>query len=168
MQRQRGDRDKDNRRVAWRAGLRYNACVFGRKRNREAHSRAKQPHTSIGFAPVCRNRIPYGAVNVLRSRRILTRLCVEPLEQAQQLLPLVRAAVNSEIDRLELALKLARERLLPFERKYGVSSKRFIEEMTAEDLQGGDDEYVQWAGEYRLMQRLEERLVRLQEVENSD
>ena len=88
----------------------------------------------------------------------MTMLYVEPLDRAKQLLPLVRAAVNGEIVRLELALKLARERLLPLERKYGVSSEYFIEEMAAEDLRGGDDEYVQWAGEYRLMQRLQEKL----------
>lgn len=98
----------------------------------------------------------------------MSTLYVQPLDQAQHLLPLVRAAVNGEIVRLELALHLARERLLPFERKYGVTSKHFVEHMTAEDLQGGDDEYVQWAGEYRLMQRLEEKLARLQEVEYSD
>lgn len=98
----------------------------------------------------------------------MSTLYVQPVDRAKQLLPLVRAAVNGEIVRLELALKLARERLLPFERKYGVTSEHFIEHMAAEDLQGGDDEYVQWAGEYHLMRRLEEKLERLQEVEYSD
>lgn len=98
----------------------------------------------------------------------MSTLYVQPVDRAQQVLPLVRAAVNGEIVRLELALKLARERLLPFERKYGVTSKHFIEHMAAEDLQRGDNEYVQWAGEYRLMERLEEKLVRLQEVEYGD
>lgn len=98
----------------------------------------------------------------------MSMLYVEPLDRGKQLLPLVRAAVNGEIVRLELALKLARERLLPFERRYGVSSEYFIAEMTAEDLQGGDDEYVQWAGEYRLMERLEEKLMGLREVRYND
>ncbi len=98
----------------------------------------------------------------------MSTLYIEPAGKAQQVLPLVRAAINSEITRLELALQLAHERLLPFERKYGVSSEYFIAEMTAEDLQGGDEEYVQWAGEYRLMRRLEERLASLREVQYSD
>jgi len=34
-----------------------------------------------------------------------------------------------------LGLALARQRLAPFERKYRVSSDRFITEMTAEDLE---------------------------------
>jgi hypothetical protein len=98
----------------------------------------------------------------------MSTLYVEPIDKAQHVLPLVRAAINSEIMRLELALQLARERLLPFERKYGVSSEYFITAMTAEDLQGGDEEYVQWAGEYQLMRRLEERLTHLREVQYSD
>lgn len=98
----------------------------------------------------------------------MSTLYVEPIERAQQVLPLVRAAVDGETVRLDLALKQARQRLLPFERTYGISSERFIAEMAAEDLQGGDDEYVQWAGEYQLMKKLEEKLARLQEVEYGD
>ena len=98
----------------------------------------------------------------------MSTIFVQPVERAEQLLPLVRAAVDGEIVRLELALNLARARLLPFERKYDVTSEHFIKHMSAEDLEGNDDEYVQWAGEYHLMKRLEEKLVRLQEVEYSD
>ena len=87
----------------------------------------------------------------------MSTLYVQPGDRAQQVPPLVRTAVNSEIVRLELALKLAHQRLLPFERKYGISSEHFMADMAAEDLQGSDEEYVQWAGEYRLMQRLERR-----------
>jgi len=83
-------------------------------------------------------------------------------------LSLVRAAVEGEITRLELALKLARERLVPFEQKYGMTSEQFIAGMATEDLEGGDDEYVRWAGEYKLMQRLQEKLQQLREIEYGD
>lgn len=88
--------------------------------------------------------------------------------ETDQLLQLVRSAIEGEIAKLELGLELAQKRLLPFEQKYGVSSDHFAAEMTAEDLTGGDDEYVRWAGEYRLMERLQTKLRRLQEVEYSD
>lgn len=81
---------------------------------------------------------------------------------------LLRSAIEGEIAKLQLALQLARKRLLPFEEKYDISSERFMAEMTAEDLTGGDDEYVRWAGEYRLTERLEEKLRKLREVEFSD
>lgn len=71
---------------------------------------------------------------------------------------LVKSAIDGEVARLELALALARQRLAPFEEKYGVTSEQFIDTMAAEDLEGRDDEYVQWAGEYRLWQRLQQKL----------
>ena len=40
--------------------------------------------------------------------------------------------------------------------------------MTAEDLIRGDAEYVRWAGEYLLMQGLQEKLRMLTEIEYSD
>jgi hypothetical protein len=40
--------------------------------------------------------------------------------------------------------------------------------MTAEDLDGKDDEYVHWAGEYKLMQRLQDKLRKLQEISYDD
>lgn len=86
---------------------------------------------------------------------------IETSHKPKQLESLVRSAIDGEIVRLELSLELAKDRLLPFEKRYGVSSTTFSTEFAAEDLRGGDDEYVQWAGEYRLMQRLEEKLTQL-------
>ncbi len=96
----------------------------------------------------------------------MSTIYVEPTQKASEVLSLVRSAIEGEIARLELALKLAQERLAPFEKKYGVTSEHFISEMAAEDLEGSDDEeYVSWAGEYKLMQRLQEKLQRLQEID---
>lgn len=95
-------------------------------------------------------------------------LYVKPAQKSGELLSLIRSAIEGEIARLELALEQAERRLQMFEEKYGVTSDHFISVMTAEDLQGGDDEYVQWAGEYHLAQRLREKLYRLREIEYGD
>jgi hypothetical protein len=84
---------------------------------------------------------------------------------SDEALHLVWAAVASKIARLELALEMAHKRLKPFEEKYGVTSEQFMAEMAAEDLEGGDDEYVQWAGEYKLMCDLKENLTQLKEIQ---
>ncbi len=42
----------------------------------------------------------------------------------------------------------------------------FIAEWSAEDLKGQDMEYVEWAGEYQLALRLNERLFALKSIEN--
>lgn len=88
----------------------------------------------------------------------MTILYIEPKQQAKEIMPLVRSAVEGQIIKLELALKLADKRLKPFEQKYGVASEYFMSEMTAEDLADDDDEYVHWAGEFRLRQRLVQKV----------
>ncbi len=98
----------------------------------------------------------------------MTKISIESARKTVDVLPLIRSAVDSEIARLKLALNMAVKRLLPFEEKYGVTSEYFISEMAAEDLEGKDEEYIRWAGEYRLMQRLQEKLEKLQEVDYDD
>ncbi len=81
---------------------------------------------------------------------------------------LIKNAIDAEIRRLELAVELARKRLGQFEQKYEITSEHFILNMTAEDLEGSDDEYVRWAGEYYLLKRLEAKLAKLQDVRYVD
>lgn len=89
----------------------------------------------------------------------------ESVVETQELL---HSAIKGETSRLAMALTAARQRLSPFEKKYGVTSAYFIDEMVAEDLDGGDDEYVQWAGEYKLMERLVHKLQQLEDITYSD
>jgi hypothetical protein len=42
---------------------------------------------------------------------------------------------------------------------------RFLAEMTAEDLKGGDLEYVEWAGEAKLLEGLESELSQLEHAQ---
>ena len=89
----------------------------------------------------------------------------ESIIETQQLL---HAAIKGETSRLKLALDAAHQRLRPFEEKYQVASAEFIEKMAAEDLEGGDDEYIQWAGEYQLMERLAYKLDALGDIQYRD
>jgi hypothetical protein len=98
----------------------------------------------------------------------MSTITIETPETANDVRYLIQSAIEGEIAKLELGLTLARQRLVPFEQKYRISLERLISEMGAEDLEGGDDEYVRWAGEYQLMQRLEEKLARLRRIEYRD
>ena len=53
-------------------------------------------------------------------------------------------------------------RLAEFEKRFGVSTTFFLSEMTSEDLAGGDLEYVEWAGEAKLLTGLEAELGELE------
>ena len=94
----------------------------------------------------------------------MATLYLEPIEKNGQLLPLIQTAIQNEINRLELAIKLAKKRLIPFEQKYGVSSEKFMTDMAAEDLTGGDEEYIHWAGEFKLKERLYLKLAQLRSI----
>lgn len=93
-----------------------------------------------------------------------TILVVRSDDDSSGTISLVKSAIDSEIARLELAVQMAEDRLRPFEDKYNVSSTEFMESWAAEDLEGGDEEYVQWAGEFGLKIRLLSKLEKLRDI----
>jgi siderophore synthetase component len=60
--------------------------------------------------------------------------------------------------RLRTSITPTKRRLETYETRYGIDTKHFLHEMTAEDLQDGDLEYVEWAGEAKLLEGLEAEL----------
>jgi len=79
---------------------------------------------------------------------------------------ILKEALATEASRLKYSLNLAKKRLKRFENKYNIPSEKFINEWSAEDLKDKDLEYVEWAGEYHLFSRLNERLAVLESIEN--
>lgn len=75
-------------------------------------------------------------------------------------------ALETETTRLQYSMKLAKKRFSKFEKKYKVSSEKFIRDWSAEDLEGKDMEYVEWAGEYKLSMRLHDRLAALKSIKH--
>jgi len=74
----------------------------------------------------------------------------------------VLQAIESYKARLRASIKRTQRRLTQFEQRYGVDTARFLQKMTAEDLEGGDLEYVEWAGEAKLLEGLEAELTELE------
>ena len=64
--------------------------------------------------------------------------------------------------RLRASIARTQRRVAEFEARYGVDTAHFLREMTAEDLAGGDLEYVEWAGEAKLLEGLETELRELE------
>jgi hypothetical protein len=83
------------------------------------------------------------------------QLMTDDPDQARMILS---EALETEKLRLHYSLQLAQKRLSRFEEKYSVNSEKFIAEWVAEDLEGKDMEYVEWAGEYKLASQLTGRL----------
>ena len=83
------------------------------------------------------------------------------LAGAQGAQPIVQA-IESYKRRLRASIERTRRRLAEFERRYSVTTSHFLVEMAAEDLEGGDLEYVEWAGEAKLLEGLERELGELE------
>jgi hypothetical protein len=66
--------------------------------------------------------------------------------------------------RLRASIARTQRRLAEFETRYGVDTTRFLQEMTAEALAGGDLEYVEWSGEAKLLAGLETELRELEDA----
>jgi len=75
------------------------------------------------------------------------------LENQSSIQTLVQA-VDVYKRQLEASMRRTEGHLHRFEQQYKVTTAYFLSEMTAEDLVGGDWEYVEWAGEAHLLQGL--------------
>ena len=64
-------------------------------------------------------------------------------------------ALDAYKSKLRASIQRTRRNLKVFEQRYGVTTAFFLHEMAAEDLAGGDVEYVEWAGEAGLLDGLE-------------
>jgi len=64
--------------------------------------------------------------------------------------------------RLRSGIERTKRRLATYETRYGLDTARFLREMTAEDLAGDDMEYVEWAGEAKLLAGLKAELKELE------
>jgi hypothetical protein len=71
-------------------------------------------------------------------------------------------ALDGYKSRLRSGIERTKRRLASYEARYGVDTAHFLREMAAEDLTGGDMEYVEWAGEAKLLEGLTAELKELE------
>lgn len=80
-------------------------------------------------------------------------------------LDLITSAIAAEVSRLELGLKNTERHIRTFEERYGVNSDTFLQNFGAEDLAEGDLEYVNWAGELKIRERIVNQLEALKGIQ---
>ena len=78
---------------------------------------------------------------------------------------IIKSAISTEIKRLEIGLNKTNKEIKRFEYEYKIDSKLFLAQFTAEDLNGGDDEYIRWTGELKIRERILEDLKKLRDIE---
>ncbi len=66
---------------------------------------------------------------------------------------------------LQTSIRRSKRKLAQFEEQYDVSTNTFLAHMAAEDLSGGDLEYIEWAGEAHLLEGLESEIGEIERVQ---
>jgi hypothetical protein len=80
---------------------------------------------------------------------------------SQQAAQSVLQALEAYKEQLRQSIARTERHLQAFEERYGVPTHLFIAEMTADDLAGGDLDYIEWSGEYELLKGLQQELQEL-------
>jgi len=94
----------------------------------------------------------------------MTRLQIDS-DKRDQVVVIIQAAISSEIKRLELGLAKTNRQIERFEKEYNISSDHFLHNYRAEDMKNGDTEYIKWAGELQIRERIFEDLKNLMDIE---
>lgn len=87
--------------------------------------------------------------------------------RTQILKPLVQAALHNERRLLEAGIERSHERLRKWETRFGFSTPEFVRRFENDELEE-TLEFAEWIGEHRLLERLEEKVLALREVEFAD
>jgi hypothetical protein len=77
---------------------------------------------------------------------------------------IIKSAISAEVKRLEVGLDKTNKEIKKLEEKYAISSKEFSKKITADDLKGGDYDYVKWSGELKIRERILQDLKRLKNI----
>jgi len=80
--------------------------------------------------------------------------------------PLLESAIQTEVKVLALGLQRTRERLLEFERRFGMTSVDFEHRFSARELDESLD-FIEWMGEIKTLRLLEDQQRALQGVQIS-
>jgi hypothetical protein len=78
--------------------------------------------------------------------------------------PLLESALRSESKMIELGLARTRRILRDFEQRYGMSTPEFYRRLVEDELQESLD-FIEWAGEYKTLLKLQEKRQALQEIQ---
>lgn len=82
---------------------------------------------------------------------------------AKRLKPLIRDAIQGQLDDIEHGIKLTRTRLLAFEEQYKMTTADFLRRFQPGELEETLD-FLDWQGETKMLALLEEKKAALQEA----
>jgi hypothetical protein len=75
---------------------------------------------------------------------------------AKKLKPLIKSAIQNQLDDIEYGIQLTRARLEAIEKQYGMSTEEFLRRFKPGDLEETLD-FLDWQGETKMLALLEEK-----------
>lgn len=93
---------------------------------------------------------------------MLQQITIETSD-ASQLKPLIREAIQAQLEDIERGIRKTRARLKAFERRYGMSTEEFLRRFHPGDLEETLD-FIEWHGETKMLALLEEKRAALKDA----
>ena len=90
-----------------------------------------------------------------------------PSSRQRPLRPLIEAAIENELQLLQASIQRTKERLHAFEAEYDLSTDEFLRRYENDEL-SETLALAEWIGEYRMLNRLQEKVETLQEIHFAD
>ena len=100
-------------------------------------------------------------VGILRREGLSEGTVVVELDKSA--FSLLKRALSIEYRRLQLELKMTKEKIREFEKKYGMSSSRFLERYARGEL-GDEEEFMEWYGELKFLEKVSKELEELKNI----
>jgi len=83
---------------------------------------------------------------------------------AKRLKPLIKSAIQIQLDDIEHGIHLTRARLEVFEKQYGMNTKDFLRRFKPGELEETLD-FIDWQGETKMLALLEDKKVAYKEAQ---
>ncbi|MEZ4525541.1 MAG: hypothetical protein R2941_06430 [Desulfobacterales bacterium] len=87
------------------------------------------------------------------------------ISDRDNIIPVIQDAIEAKRKRMEIGFRKTEKEIQRFEIKYNISSDKFLASCTAEDLAGGDEDYISWMGELKLRDAILEEMQAISEIE---
>ena len=78
---------------------------------------------------------------------------------------IIKTAIQAELKRLELGLQKTEKQIAKVEDENKTSSETFLKQFNSENMKNGDPEYITWAGELKIKERLLSDINKLKAVQ---
>jgi hypothetical protein len=98
-----------------------------------------------------------------KENEMLQQITIQTTD-ARRLMPLLKSAIQSQLEDIEHGIKLTRARLKTFEKQYDMSTAEFLRRFKPGDLEETLD-FIEWQGETKMLALLEEKKAAYKEAQ---